>query len=130
MLKPLAYVYVEIVAIPLKLLSHVSCLFKGRIIRAHVRSCFISNPWKDSKNGEIFNSIGLFKSVCKVAVELLYTYHFNWRNETGKSKEEFLNSLSFNGGVADDFTRQKAQRLLKSVMTFFSSELPKIYSST
>jgi len=63
-------------------------------------------------------------------VELLYTYHFNWRNETGKSKERFLNSLCLNGGVADEFTRQKAQGLLKSVMTLFSSELPKIYSST
>jgi hypothetical protein len=63
-------------------------------------------------------------------VELLYTYYFNWRNEAGKSKEKFLNSLCFNGGVADDFARQKAQGLLKSVMKLFSSELPKIYSST
>jgi hypothetical protein len=63
-------------------------------------------------------------------VELLYTYHFNWRNEARKSKEKFLKSLCFNGGVADDFSRQKAQRLLKSVMILFSSELPKICSST
>ena len=27
--------------------------------------------------------------------------------------------VCFNGGVADDFTRQKAQGLLKSVMTLF-----------
>jgi hypothetical protein len=58
-------------------------------------------------------------------VELLYTYHFNWRNEAGKSKEKFLNSLCFNGGVADEFTRQKAQRLLKSVMALFSSNFQK-----
>jgi hypothetical protein len=32
--------------------------------------------------------------------------------------------------VADDFSREKAQRFLKSVMTLFSSELPKICSST
>lgn len=38
--------------------------------------------------------------------------------------------VCFNGGVADDFTRQKAQGLLKSVMALFSSELPKICSST
>jgi hypothetical protein len=61
--------------------------------------------------------------------KLLYTYHFNWRNEAGESKEKFLNSLCFNGGIADDFTRQKAQGLLKSVMILFSSELPKICSS-
>jgi hypothetical protein len=38
--------------------------------------------------------------------------------------------VCLNGGVADDFSRQKAQGLLKSVMILFSSELPKIYSST
>ena len=36
----------------------------------------------------------------------------------------------FNGGVEDDFTRQKAQGLLKSVMILFLSEPPKIYPST
>jgi len=41
-------------------LSRVSCLFKGRIIGAHVRSCLISNPGKDLKDGDIFNNLGLF----------------------------------------------------------------------
>jgi len=53
------------------------------------------------------------------------------RKEPGKVMGTAFNiqQMCFNGGIADDFTRQKAQGLLKSVMILFSSELPKICSS-
>jgi hypothetical protein len=66
----------------------------------------------------------------------LYAYHFNWRNEAGKSNEKFLNTLSFYGGGADDFTRQRAHvterryDLMKHRGKAFSCKLPKMNSST
>ncbi len=63
------------------LLSRISCLFKGRIIRAHVRSCLISNPGKDLKTGEISIALAFFNQSVKLQMN-----YYTHTTSTGEMK--------------------------------------------